>query len=119
MHMTISEAVVAMITAKENDMTRLVLDFDDGVGPFSKQGICSLNTAFQFVLARPDQVTGEFDATLTSNLGSIAIKGYAIEQLDPEMTLTRDQNFNLVLAGNSGSLDNHLQLVDAQTWPAV
>lgn len=119
MQLTISETVVEMIHEKMREDTRLVLDFDDGVGPFSKQGICSLNTAFQLVLARPDQITNEFDASLTSNLGTVAIKGYAIEQLDPAMTLTRDVNYNFVLSGQSGLLDNHLQLIDAQSWPAV
>ncbi|SUP59513.1 Uncharacterised protein [Weissella viridescens] len=39
MQLTISETVVEMIHEKMREDTRLVLDFDDGVGPFSKQSI--------------------------------------------------------------------------------
>lgn len=114
MDLEFSDDVMMRIKKHMHADTVVVLDFDDGVGPFSKVGICSLDTAFKLVLTTKAAVTPEFDAKIESNLGQVLIKDYSKEQLDQQMTLIQDDNLNLVLKGAGGILDGHMQMIDLQ-----
>lgn len=114
MYLEFSDDVMMRIKKHMHADTVVVLDFDDGVGPFSKAGICSLDTAFKLILTTKVVVTPEFDATIESNLGQVLIKDYSKEQLDQQMTLIQADNLNLVLKGAGGILDGHVQMIDLQ-----
>ena len=62
--------------------SKLILDFDDGVGPFSKLGNCSLDANFKLIIVSKDAKLPDFNAQLDSNLGPIWYKDYTASQLD-------------------------------------
>ncbi|GEA94736.1 iron-sulfur cluster biosynthesis family protein [Weissella viridescens] len=114
MKLTFTDAAKTMVQKHLKDDTKIVLDFDDGVGPFSDEATCTLDLAFHLVLARPDQITKDFNDTIESNLGDVYVKGYSEDQMDPNMTLDVDKYLNLSLKGDGGTLDDHVVLVDVQ-----
>lgn len=53
----------------------ILLDLDDGVGMFSKQGFCSLNTSFRFLLVdNKIDFLKDYKIKIDSNLGDIHVK---------------------------------------------
>ncbi|MFJ6925178.1 MAG: iron-sulfur cluster biosynthesis family protein, partial [Limosilactobacillus mucosae] len=65
--------------------SKLILDFDDGVGPFSKLGNCSLDANFKLIIVKKDAKLPDFNAQLASNLGPVWYKDYTAPQLDEKM----------------------------------
>ncbi|MBM7617181.1 uncharacterized protein YqkB [Weissella uvarum] len=114
MKLTFKDDAKQKIEQHMREDTKLVLDFDDGVGPFSDEATCTLDLAFHVVLARPDQLTHDFDDTIESNLGDVYVKKYSEAQMDENMTLSMDKYLNLSLKGDGGTLDDHVILVDVQ-----
>jgi len=114
MELTFKDAAVERIQKRMKPDTKLVLDFDDGVGPFSDAATCTLDVAFSLVLARPDQLTADFDQHLQSNLGDVYYKGYADTQLDGHMVIDVDKMLRYKLSGDSGIIDPNVMLRDVQ-----
>ena len=115
MFLTISDAAKAKLTQRLTPQTKIVLDFDDGVGPFSDAGMCTLDVAFNIILCESDQITNDFDQKIDSTLGPVYIKGYTATQMDSDMTLSVDKYLRYSLAGPSGTLDSNVGLRDLQT----
>ncbi|MCM0582018.1 iron-sulfur cluster biosynthesis family protein [Weissella diestrammenae] len=115
MMLTISDQLTEKIRKMMQTDTVLVLDFDDGVGPFSNAATCTLDVAFNLILAKPEQLTDEFNATIESNLGLIYVKGYAMDQFgDGDLTLKQSKYLNNVLESASGILDPNVGINDVQ-----
>lgn len=115
MKLTITEDAKAKLRPYFEDQdARVLLDFDDGVGPFSKVGVCSLNQAFQLVIVNKDEALHDYDENLTTELGDLYYKGYSDTYLDQVMQIKLNpQNMTLRLVGNSsGELTPVLNLVD-------
>ena len=66
-------------------MPLFYLDFDDGVGPFSKVGVCSLNQAFQLVIVDKTEDIHDYNEKITTELGDVYYKGYSDMYLDQVM----------------------------------
>ena len=67
MFLTISDAAKAKLTQRLTPQTKIVLDFDDGVGPFSDAGMCTLDVAFNIILCESDQITNDFDKKIVKS----------------------------------------------------
>lgn len=106
---------------------RMILDFDDGVGPFSKLGNCSLDVNYKLVFVDPDEELPDFNAHFESNLGPINYKDFDKPQYDEHMTIDfNPRYFTLPLKSDQRLLtDNvevlrvsHTDLSAVQTGPA-
>lgn len=114
MFLTFTPKALEKIEKKLMPETKLVLDFDDGVGPFSNSATCAMDQAFSLVLCTIDDLSHDFDTVIESNLGFVYVKGYAKTQLDEQMTLDVDRYMLYTLRGNSGILDPNVTLRDMQ-----
>ncbi|MDE6375892.1 MAG: iron-sulfur cluster biosynthesis family protein, partial [Ligilactobacillus sp.] len=115
MKLTITDEAAAKLRPFFEDQNALVLlDFDDGVGPFSKVGVCSLNQAFQLVIVDKDEDIHDYNEKITTELGDVYYKGYSDMYLDQVMQLRLNpQNMTLRLVGNSsGELTPVLNVID-------
>ncbi|ANZ61016.1 iron-sulfur cluster biosynthesis family protein [Secundilactobacillus paracollinoides] len=113
--MTNLEMTQGVQTRLKNRLTsddRLILDFDDGVGPYSKVGVCSLEVSFRFLIVNKDAVDPVYDETLDSPVGQVHIKGYADSYLNeaPKLALS---HFGLIqLSSAVGVLDTNVAIID-------
>lgn len=95
--------------------SKLILDFDDGVGPFSKLGNCSLDANFKLILVNQDVDLPDFNASLVSNLGTIWYKDYTEPQLDANMEVRFNQTyFTMPMVSESRTMTDNLEFVDLQ-----
>lgn len=109
------EAQVKLLPFLESDAV-VILDLDDGVGKYSKMGVCSLDTSFRLLILNRLQDRSDFDLTLDSTIGEIFIKDYSKRYLDEAMMLEIDprlQTFKLKIP--SGVLDGNVPLIDLRT----
>jgi len=111
----ISEQLTKKIQAMMKPDTVLVLDFDDGVGPFSNAATCTLDVAFNLILAKRDQLTNDFNAQIESNLGKMYVKKYSVSQLgEGDLSLKQNKYLANVLESDSGLLDPNCGVIDVQ-----
>lgn len=95
--------------------SKLILDFDDGVGPFSKLGNCSLDANFKLIIVSKDAKLPDFNAQLDSNLGSIWYKDYTASQLDEKMEVRFNQTyFTMPLVSEQRTMTDNLEFLDLQ-----
>ncbi|WP_203650184.1 iron-sulfur cluster biosynthesis family protein [Secundilactobacillus yichangensis] len=95
-----------------NDNEQLILDFDDGVGAYSKVGVCSLDVSFRFLIVNKSDVDPIYDEALASPLGPVLIKGYADNFLNeaPELNMNK---FGLIsLKTAAGIIDTNVEILD-------
>ena len=106
---------------------RIILDFDDGVGPFSQLGNCSLDVNYKLIFVDKDEQLPDFNAHFASNLGPIYYKDFDAPQYDEHMTIDfNPRYFTLPLKSDYRLLtDNvevlrvsHVELANKQTAPA-
>ncbi len=109
MRLTITDSALKKIQMKVPSNSRLLLSFDDGVGPFSKLGFCSLDTSFDIIAVNQDAQTPDYEAVLPTNHGDWWYKGYSSMYLDGDMQLTTKNN-QLILSGESGVLDGNVDV---------
>lgn len=113
MFLKISDEAQVKLTPYIESKAVLILDLDDGVGKYSKMGVCSLDTSFRLLLLNQLQDKSDFDLTLDSTIGSIYIKDYSKRYLDEEMTLEVDPRLQVFqLKSPSGVLDGNVPIVD-------
>lgn len=114
MFLTITQAAQSRLQPKLGSDTHLILDFNDGVGPYSDAATCTLDVAFNLVLTS-EPVPADFDTQLSSDLGTVYVKGYAVNQLDSALTLDVDKYLRYKLSGPSGTLDPNVTLITVDT----
>lgn len=115
MKLTFSEAAVERLQKFISKDTKIVLDFDDGVGPFSDAATCTLDASFNLDFVREDQLSSEFNATIDSNLGKVYVKRYSEDQMNPNMVFELNpKNLTYTLKGDSGVLDENVQVINLQ-----
>lgn len=113
MKVNFTEAAKERLARYLDSDKRILLDFDDGVGPFSKVGACSLDGAFRLILVDKDEVLPDFEKVISSNIGDIAIKGYSEAQLDDEMEVRfNKQYFTMPLVSDKRTLTDNLEIID-------
>ncbi|KRL00078.1 iron-sulfur cluster biosynthesis family protein [Liquorilactobacillus capillatus] len=107
MYLTITQAARKKIMSDfEGSKDELLLDFDDGVGAFSRVGVCSLDSVFRILIVSKETEIHDYDKVIDSDLGPFKIKGYSEMYMDDEMKLdVNEANQMLRLTGaNSGEL---------------
>lgn len=94
---------------------KMVLDFEDGVGPFSAIGNCNLDANYRLIFVDQGFDTHDFDEKIQSNIGDIYIKSenYANIQFDDKMEVRfNPRYFTLPLVSTNGVLNENLEVVD-------
>lgn len=95
--------------------SKLILDFDDGVGPFSKLGNCSLDANFKLIIVNQDASLPDFNAQLDSNLRPVWYKDYTAPQLDEKMEVRFNQTyFTMPLVSEQRTMTDNLEFLDLQ-----
>lgn len=111
MKLTFEEAAKVKVEELLQDGKVMVLDFDDGVGPFSNEGTCTLDLSFKLFIVDKSRLTADFDRTFDSDLGTIYYKGYSAEQMDENMGINLGKYLQFQLKGESGILDSNIDVV--------
>lgn len=114
MYLTFSDTALQRISPLVTTDTRIALDLDDGVGPFSNSATCTFDVAFNLVLCQASDLSDDFNMTIDSDLGPVYIKDYTTEQLDSALKLDVDQYLRYKLSGPSGILDPNVTLRNLQ-----
>ncbi|EOI00148.1 hypothetical protein UAW_00162 [Enterococcus haemoperoxidus ATCC BAA-382] len=113
MYLKISDEAQVKLTPYIESKAVIILDLDDGVGKYSKMGVCSLDTSFRLLLLDQLQDKSDFNLTVDSDIGGIYIKDYSKRYLDEEMTLEVDPRLQVFkLKSPSGILDGNVPIVD-------
>lgn len=95
-----------------NPNDRLILDFDDGVGAYSKVGVCSLDVSFRFLVVDQQDVDAVYDETLSSPLGDVLIKGYADNFINQNPELNLSKLGLITLKTDEGLVDTNVEILD-------
>lgn len=120
MEMTITPAAQQRLARYLAPHKKIILDFDDGVGPFSDLGNCSLDVNFKLIFVDQAMPLPDFTAHFSSNLGEIYYKAYAKSQYAAQMTLDFDPTyFTLPLKSPYGLLSDNVEVVDLAEQPMV
>lgn len=113
MYLKISPAAQKRIKTVMKDHQQILMDFDDGVGPFSAIGNCSLDDSFRLILVNDQLKFKDFNASFDSDLGRIYYKDYTKPYFDEQMTLSfNDHLFTMPLKSAFGILTDNVELVD-------
>ncbi|EMW6449967.1 TPA: iron-sulfur cluster biosynthesis family protein [Enterococcus faecium] len=113
MYLKITEQAQERLQKYIDEGATVILDLDDGVGEYSKMGVCSLDTSFRLLLLDKEQRKNDYKLQLDSDIGDVYIKDYSKMYMDEHMTLSLDPRLDVfTLESPSGSLDSHVQLVD-------
>ncbi len=113
MKLTVTEEAKKRIARYLSPDKKIILDFDDGVGPFSAVGDCGLEAGYKLVFVNCDQKFPDFDSKIPSNIGTIYYKGYTKPQLDEEMELRFNQHyFTMPLVSPHGTLTENVEVLD-------
>lgn len=94
------------------DSNKVLLDYDDGIGPFSKEGDFPNGQHFHLVFVDKATTLPDFDQTIDSNLGLVWIKGEASDQLDEQMEIRLNAQWHTFsLVGSNGILDETVEII--------
>ena len=92
---------------------QILLDFEDGVGPFSAVGSCSLDGGYRLIFIDKGLNLKDFDTQIDSNLGPLNIKGESRAQFDDQMTIRFNRHlFTLPLVSDRRTLTENVEVVD-------
>ena len=109
----ITSAAQKEIKKRISGPAKLLLNYNDGVGPYSKVGSCSIGTDFDVLAVRPNEKTPDYNAQLKSPLGVVSYKKYSARYLDNNLKLDVDPSFGqLTLSGAGGLIDGSVQVID-------
>ncbi|WP_283585708.1 iron-sulfur cluster biosynthesis family protein [Limosilactobacillus ingluviei] len=116
MELTITPAAQKRLARYLAPHKKIILDFDDGVGPFSDLGNCSLDVNFKLIFVDEKMDLPDFKAHFSSNYGEIYYKAYAQPQYAEQMTLDFDATYStLPLKSPHGLLSDNVEVVDLST----
>lgn len=92
---------------------QILLDFEDGVVPFSAVGSCSLDGGYRLIFIDKGLNLKDFDTQIDSNLGPVKIKGESRAQFDDQMTIRFNRHlFTLPLVSDRRTLTENVEVVD-------
>ncbi|XIF19440.1 MAG: iron-sulfur cluster biosynthesis family protein [Acetilactobacillus jinshanensis] len=91
---------------------KLLLSYNDGVGPYSKVGSCSIGTDFDVIAVKPDEKTPDYGGKLSSAMGTVYYKPYSARYLDDGLKLDLGSFKQLELSGQGGLIDGSISIVD-------
>jgi uncharacterized protein YqkB len=115
MELQITKAAQEVLEKKIQPDEQLILDIEDGDGPFAESMVtCQLDTAFRLLLVKKDTTADLqlYSEVVDTVLGPVRMKKSAEMYLDDPTILDLEPNYNsLRLKGKSGLLKNNLQVV--------
>lgn len=113
MYLTFTEKAKQRLARYVDDSKKMLMDYDDGVGPFSAIGNCSLDDNFKLIFVDQDRQLKDFNAHFDSNLGSIYYKDYTKPQFAEQMTVSFNAHvFTMPLTTPQGTLTDDIEVVD-------
>jgi uncharacterized protein YqkB len=113
MELNMSQAVINKLAGYDANEGSWLLDLDDGVGPYSKLGICSLDTSFRLLLVSDKEIPAPYTVSLSSAVGPIYIKDYTVNYFDQNPKLSLNERFqSIILETESGVVDRNVELID-------
>ena len=113
MKITFDEPALQKIQSHLNDKKKLLLTFEDGVGPYSQHAMIHMQVQFTLNIVDAAETAADYDTAVPSNLGDIWIKGYSSVDLDPNMTIRYQMNRGMfTLSGDGGMIDDNLGFID-------
>ncbi|KRL26146.1 hypothetical protein FD27_GL001283 [Limosilactobacillus frumenti DSM 13145] len=113
--LTVTDAALNRIKKYLSPDKQIVLDFDDGVGPFSAIGNCNLEANYRLIFVNKDVDLPDFDEKVSSNIGDIYIKSelYANIQFEDQMEIRFDpRHFTMPLVSPTKTLTDNIEVVD-------
>lgn len=113
MNITFTDQAIERLQRYELSSKKMLLDFDDGVGPFSAVGSCSLDGDYRLILVKEDLDTPDYNEKITSNLGDVFIKDHTAVQFDDGMEVRfNPQYFTMPLVSPKRVLTDNLEVLD-------
>ncbi|WP_127849104.1 iron-sulfur cluster biosynthesis family protein [Lacticaseibacillus hulanensis] len=113
MEIRFDDAAAAKIKAHLSPDKKLLLTFEDGVGPYSQHAMIHMQVQFTLNVVPVSDNAPEYDGTIDSNLGPIGYKSYSEEDLDAHMAVHLNERMNqLTLSGDIGIIDSNLGFID-------
>ncbi|GAK47833.1 hypothetical protein LOSG293_130220 [Secundilactobacillus oryzae JCM 18671] len=108
-----SADVVERLKRHSADQKNIVLDFDDGVGPYSAVGGCALDGGFKLLLVANEISGDDYEPLLDSPLGQVWVKKYSLGYFENEgPKLALNSNGMVQFSNNSGLVEANLEIVD-------
>lgn len=110
MELKMTTEVQEKITNAIPDGYAILLDMDDGVGPYSKAGYCSLGISFR-ILAVKEPVQPPYTKQVDSPLGPVYVKDYTTDYFDGNPALKLNGN-TIALSNDSGLVDGNVNVIE-------
>lgn len=118
MNVTFTDGALQRVNRYLSPDKKVLLDYDDGVGPFSAVGNCSLDSGYQLIFVDRDLAVPDYDLQISSNIGPILIKGESRPQFEDEMEVRFNRHlFTMPLVSRKGVLTDNLEVVDYSGGP--
>ena len=118
MNVTFTDGALQRINRYLSPDKKVLLDYDDGVGPFSAVGNCSLDSGYQLIFVDRDLAVPDYDLQISSNIGPILIKGESRPQFENEMEVRFNRHlFTMPLVSRKGVLTGNPEVVDYSGGP--
>ncbi len=118
MNVTFTDGALQRVNRYLSPDKKILLDYDDGVGPFSAVGNCSLDSGYQLIFVDRDLAVPDYDLQISSNIGPILIKGESRPQFEDEMEARFNRHlFTMPLVSRKGVLTDNLEVVDYSGGP--
>lgn len=118
MNVTFTDGALQRVNRYLSPDKKVLLDYDDGVGPFSSVGNCSLDSGYQLIFVDRDLAVPDYDLQISSNIGPILIKGESRPQFEDEMEVRFNRHlFTMPLVSRKGVLTDNLEVVDYSGGP--
>ncbi|MGR3742428.1 iron-sulfur cluster biosynthesis family protein [Companilactobacillus sp. DQM5] len=107
MKVTFDNDAKKLIEQKTTENEVILIDLDDGVGMFSKVGMCSLDTSFRVLLVDKNiDFEKDYNVELESNIGPIFIKKSSDYYFKDDINFKVKKNTNtLQMSDTSEMLD--------------
>lgn len=115
MKLRVSKEAQEVIQGKRLKGERVLLDFEDAIGPFVDDSVsCQLYPAFRILLVPqeyPESALSDYNILLETEMGPIYMKGRSIMLLDKEVEMMIEPTYKrLQLRSNSGILAANLPI---------
>lgn len=113
MQLTFDNAIKAKIAPYLQKGAKILLDFDDGIGPFVDHAIaCSIGISYRIIIIDENDDSKDYQEIIKSNLGVIYSKKYANYTLADDLKLSIKPPFNTwQLSGDGMLIDDGVQLI--------
>lgn len=115
MKLQISEEAQAVINKQRQTGDRLLLDYEDAIGPFTeKAASCQIYTSFRLLLVPaefPEEELSDYDDRIETNAGIVYMKKTSQMLLDSEVSIVIEKSYRRIqIISDSGVLASNLSL---------